>query len=177
MKIIAFAGSNSKHSINKKLVTYAASLFEGADAEVLDLNDFEMPLFSVDLEKEITTPEAIGRFLQKIGSADLLIVSLAENNNSFNAGFKNLFDWNSRIEAKQFQNKPMLLMATSPGARGGTNVLEHAKAIFPRHSADIKAIFSLPSFHVNFEEGKGIINTPLDEQIKKIVKEINTEFS
>ncbi len=177
MKIIAFAGSNSKHSINKKLATYVASLFERADVEVLDLNDFTMPLFSVDLEKEIETPEAIGRFLEKIRSADLLIVSLAENNNSFNAGFKNLFDWNSRIEAKQFQNKPMLLMATSPGARGGTNVLEHAKAIFPRHSADIKAIFSLPSFNENFEEGKGIKNAPLDEHIKNVVKEMRAEFS
>ncbi|MEJ7611714.1 MAG: NAD(P)H-dependent oxidoreductase [Ferruginibacter sp.] len=173
MKIIAFAGSNSKQSINKKLATYAASLFEGATVEVLDLNDFEMPLFSVDLEKEIETPEAIGRFLAKIRSADLLIVSLAENNNSFNAGFKNIFDWNSRIEPKQFQNKPMLLMATSSGARGGSNVLEHAAVIFPRHNAIIKATFSLPSFRENFEDGTGITYLPLDDQLKKIVKEIN----
>ncbi|MEO8255397.1 MAG: NAD(P)H-dependent oxidoreductase, partial [Flavobacterium sp.] len=52
MKITAFGGSNSKHSINKHFATYAASLFENADVEVLDLNDFAMPLFSVDLEKE-----------------------------------------------------------------------------------------------------------------------------
>jgi len=35
MKIIAFAGSPSKNSINKKLATYAASLFENADVEVI----------------------------------------------------------------------------------------------------------------------------------------------
>ena len=44
MKIIAFAGSPSKKSINKKLVTYAAGLFKDATGEVLDLNDYEMPL-------------------------------------------------------------------------------------------------------------------------------------
>jgi chromate reductase len=41
MKIIAFAGSNSRNSINKKLVTYASTLFTGAQVEILDLNDFE----------------------------------------------------------------------------------------------------------------------------------------
>lgn len=176
MKIIAFAGSNSKHSINKKLAAYAASLFKNAETELLDLNDFEKPLFSVDLEKEIPTPEAVNRFLEKIISADLLVVSMAENNNSFNAGFKNHFDWNSRIEAKQFFGKPMLLMSTSPGGRGGMNVLEHAKVIFPRHGADIKATFSLPSFHQHFEEGKGITNAELDRQLREIVSGIENSF-
>ena len=131
-----------------------------------------MPLFSVDVEKEIAKPEAIGRFLAKIASADLLIVSLAENNNSFNAGFKNIFDWNSRIEAKQFQGKKMLLMATSPGKRGGASVLESGAVIFPRHGAEIKATFSLPSFNENFESENGIVNVELNEQLKKIVAEM-----
>jgi len=48
MKIIAFAASNSSNSINKKLATYAASLFQGETIEILDLNDYEMPLFSSD---------------------------------------------------------------------------------------------------------------------------------
>ena len=169
MKIIAFAGSNSKHSINRKLAGYAVSLFSSADAEVLDLNDYQMPLFSVDLEKEIETPEAIARFLAKMASADLLVISLAENNSSFNAGFKNLFDWNSRIMPKQLQEKPVLLMATSPGKRGGSSVLESGKTIFPFHGAVIKETFSLPLFYENFEEGKGITNPEYDEKLKNIV--------
>lgn len=47
MKIIAFGASPSKNSINKKLATYAATLFENAEVEVLDLNDFQMPIFTV----------------------------------------------------------------------------------------------------------------------------------
>lgn len=53
MNVIAFAASSSKKSINKQLVTYAASLLETARVEVLDLNDFELPLFSVDKEQEL----------------------------------------------------------------------------------------------------------------------------
>lgn len=171
MKIIAFGGSPSKKSINKKLATYASSLFENAEVEVLDLNDYQMPLFSVDIEVEIGQHELAKAFLAKMESADFLVISLAENNSNYSAAFKNLFDWCSRITVKVFQQKPMLLMATSPGARGGANVLEIAKNAFPRYGADIKATFSLPSFDANFDVVNGkISNEELDNQLKEIVK-------
>ncbi len=142
MKIVAFGGSNSTQSINKHLATYAASLFENAEVEVLDLNDFAMPLFSVDLEKEVGQHDLAKAFLAKLGSADILVVSLAENNNNYSAAFKNLFDWCSRIAKEVFQQKPMLLLATSPGSRGGASVLEIGRNALPRYGADIKATFS-----------------------------------
>ena len=171
MKIIAFAGSNSQHSINKHLATYAANQFDNAQVEVLDLNDFAMPLFSVDLEKEIGQHEIAKSFLNKLESADILIVSLAENNGNYSAAFKNVFDWSSRILKDVFQQKPMLLMATSPGPRGGASVLEIAKTAFPRYGAQIKGLFSLPSFNVNFDLEKNEISNPeLDNELKTIIK-------
>jgi NAD(P)H-dependent FMN reductase len=170
MKITAFGGSPSKNSINKKLATYAASLFENAEVEVLDLNDFQMPLFSVDIEKEIGQHPLAKVFLEKMASADILVVSLAENNGNYSVAFKNVFDWCSRIGAKVFQDKPMLLMATSPGGRGGASVLEIAKSAFPRYGATIKDTFSLPSFNDNFDVEKGkISNLELDNQLKEMV--------
>ncbi|MFL9831048.1 NAD(P)H-dependent oxidoreductase [Flavobacterium sp. ST-87] len=177
MKIIAFGGSPSKNSINKKLATYAASLFENAEVEVLDLNDYQMPLFSVDIETEIGQPELAKTFLAKIESADFLVVSLAENNGNYSAAFKNLFDWCSRIQKEIFQQKPMLLMATSPGGRGGASVLEIAENAFPRYGANVKATFSLPSFNDNFNVKKvEISNSELDYQLKKIVESIKLNF-
>jgi len=171
MKIIAFAGSNSQQSINKKLSTYAASLFDKVEVEVLDLNDFKMPLFSVDIEKEIGQHPQAKAFLEKISTADILLVSLAEHNGNYSVAFKNVLDWCSRINGKVFQEKPMLLMATSPGARGGASVLEIAKNAFPRYGAIIKATFSLPSFNDNFDVEKGkISNVELDRKLKEIVK-------
>ena len=170
MKIIAFAGSNSQHSINKKLVTYAASLFDNAEVEILDLNDFQMPLFSVDVEKEIGQHPLAKAFLAKISAADILVVSLAENNGNYSVAFKNVFDWCSRIGAKVFQEKPMLLMATSPGVRGGSSVLDIAKNALPRYGGIIKATFSLPSFNDNFDvEKERISNQELDEKLREIV--------
>ncbi|MBF4491736.1 NAD(P)H-dependent oxidoreductase [Flavobacterium sp. MR2016-29] len=171
MKIIAFGGSNSQHSINKRLAAYAASLFENAEVEVLDLNDFAMPLFSVDLEKQVGQHELAKAFLAKLQSADILVVSLAENNNNYSTAFKNLFDWSSRITKEVFQQKPMLLLATSPGSRGGASVLEIGRNALPRYGAQIKGSFSLPAFNANFDlEENKISNTELDKELKDIIK-------
>lgn len=62
MKIIAFGGSPSKNSINKKLAAYAANLFENEDDQVLDLKYFQMPLFSVAIEKTISKQELAKHF-------------------------------------------------------------------------------------------------------------------
>lgn len=171
MKIIAFGASPSKNSINKKLATYSANLFENTEVEVLDLNDFQMPIYTVDLEKEIGYHELAKAFLAKIAEADILVVSMAENNGNYSAAFKNIFDWCTRINAKVFQEKPMLLMATSPGPKGGANVLGIAKNAFPFYGGNIKATFSLPSFEANFDVNNGKISNPeLDKQLKEIIK-------
>jgi NAD(P)H-dependent FMN reductase len=171
MKIIAFGASSSSDSINKKLATYAASLFENATVEVLDLNDFEMPLFNVNIELIIGEHEIADAFLSKIKNADLLVISMAEHNGNYSAAFKNIFDWCTRINGKVFQEKPMLLLATSPGARGGASVLEIAKNAFPKYGATIKASFSLPHFDDNFDVENGRIkNVEYNAQLKEIVK-------
>ena len=167
-QIIAFAGSNSKESINKQLAVYAASLVENADVKILDLNNFELPLFGVDLEAEIGQPDNAHKFLDEIRSSDGIILSLAEHNGAYSAVFKNLLDWMSRIEGKTFFGKPMLLMATSPGGRGGQSVLAIAKDRFPRHSAQIIADFSLPNFGNNFIDGKITNKEFNDELINKV---------
>ncbi|MBP1841061.1 NADPH-dependent FMN reductase [Formosa algae] len=171
--IIAFAGSNSKQSINKQLAAYAAGLVLDTEYTVLDLNDFEVPLYSVDAELENGLPDQAVRLVEMIKKADGLIISLAEHNGAYTAVFKNMFDWMSRIEPKTFQNKPMLLMATSPGARGGLSVLDMAKDRFPRHDAQIVSTFSLPSFYENFSEGK-LSNPELEAQLLEDIKLFKT---
>jgi NAD(P)H-dependent FMN reductase len=171
MKIIAFGASPSKNSINKKLATYAAHLIENGEVDILDLNDFQMPIYTVDIEPEIGQHPLAQAFLDKIATADMLVISMAENNGNYSSAFKNIFDWCTRINAKVFQEKPMVLMATSPGARGGANVLEIAKNAFPFYGGNIKATFSLPNFDDNFDVlNLRISNPELDNQLKEIIK-------
>ena len=161
MKIIVFGGSNSKNSINKKFAVYASTFFEGSDVEILDLNDYVLPLFSVDLEAEKGIHENAIKFYDKIQSADLIIMSLAENNGSYTAAFKNLLDWMSRHEGKVFGNRKVFLLSTSDGGRGGLGVMEAALSRLPRHGAEILAHYSFPTFQNNFTIEKGITNPDL----------------
>ena len=114
MKIFAFAGSNSSTSINKKLVVFSLRSFPNDQINLIDLNDYEMPIFSVDREKN-GFPKEASLFLENISDCDVIICSLSENNRNFSVAFKNVFDWCSRINPKVFQDKKMFLMTTSPG--------------------------------------------------------------
>ena len=53
MKLVVFAASSSSKSINKTLATYAASLLDDVSIDILDLNDYELPLYSEDKEGDI----------------------------------------------------------------------------------------------------------------------------
>jgi NAD(P)H-dependent FMN reductase len=171
-KIIAFGASSSKDSINKQLAIYAAGQFENASVEVLDLNEYEMPIFSTDKEEESGIPKLATDFYNKIGSADLLVISFAEHNGAYSSAFKNIFDWISRIHSKTFQEKQTLILSTSPGPRGGSSVLEIVKNRLPFQGADVKGSFSLPSFNDNFDKKNGITNTALNSQLLEIIKSI-----
>ncbi len=152
-KVIAFGASNSKNSINKKLAISAAKQLKSASPEILDLNDFPLPIYGIDEETSNGFPEKAEAFNVLLQKTDGIIISLAEHNGSYSAVFKNLFDWLSRIENSVWKDKPMLLMSTSPGGRGGQGVLTTASATFSRMGAKGLVVFSLPSFNQNFQDG------------------------
>jgi NAD(P)H-dependent FMN reductase len=172
-RIVAFAASSSSRSINKQLVTYAAGLIDGVEVEILDLNDFELPLFSVDREDELGQPELAQAFLEKITSSAGVIISFAEHNGCYSAAYKNIYDWASRISPKVYQDKPMVLLATSPGGRGGKSVLELAASQIPRFGGEVIASISVPWFTENFDADNGaMINAEIAAQIKQAVNNL-----
>ena len=170
MKLLAFAASNSKYSINKQLVVYATGLMKDVEIELLDIHDYEMPIFSIDRENENGIPELAHRFYNKIGAADALLISFAEHNSSYTAAYKNLFDWASRIHARVYQDKPMIMLSTSPGSRGGASVLDTALASAGRFGGDVKASLPVPSFHTNFDMEKGKLKNPeINAQLEEVL--------
>lgn len=161
-KIITIAGTNSQKSINKRLLSYSSGLLEYAELISIDLNDYVLPIYGVDFEEENGIPTAIKRLNELFDKADGFIIALAEHNGTYTAVFKNTLDWLSRANMKVWREKPVLLMATSPGGRGGSTVLQAAVNYFPFLGANVVADFSLPSFFDNFSED-GISNEDLKE--------------
>ncbi|MBL4771039.1 MAG: NAD(P)H-dependent oxidoreductase [Planctomycetes bacterium] len=170
MKILAFGASTSSTSINRRFANYAASQVPGAQVTELDLRDYSLPMYSVDEEGANGIPKRAQDFRDQILAHDRIVISLAEHNGSYASAFKNLYDWTSRIDAKVWAGKPLLLLATSPGGRGGATVLEAAKATFPFMGGDVKASFSLPAFQDNFVDGEGIKDPELAAALADAIK-------
>ena len=171
MKVLAFAASNSRQSINRHLVSYVSGLLNNTDVEILDLNDYEMPLFSIDRENAMQAPPDKARqFFNKITDSDGVIISFAEHNGSVTAAYKNLFDWTSRIDRKVYQGKPLALFSTSPGPGGGRNVLDAAISSLPHFGGTVIASLSIPRFPTVFDvPNSQITDIETETRIKRVI--------
>lgn len=177
LKILVFGASNSQKSINKKLATYASKLLKNATTTILDLNDFEMPIYGIDKEEKHGIPEKAKQFSNLINDHDGILISLAEHNGNFTVAFKNITDWISRLEGKTWKDKKMVLLSTSTGGRGGANVMGIALKSFPYAGADIISHFSLPKFFVNFDDERGILDAELNEDFRKAMNTFEDAIS
>jgi chromate reductase len=149
------------------LISYAARFLVDEEVEIIDINDYEMPLYSVDRERETGIPQQAWQFYEKIGDADTLLIAFAEHNGFYTAAYKNLFDWTSRIDRKVYQGKPAVLLATSPGPGGARRVLQVAKESAPIFGMDVQADLSIPRFYENFDMEYDLVNnSEIQEQLE-----------
>ena len=83
-RIVVIGASSSSNSINRKLANYAAKSIS-FDTEIIDLNlnDFEMPIYSEDLQNSLGIPQKAFDFKREISKSDALVISLAEHNGSY----------------------------------------------------------------------------------------------
>jgi NAD(P)H-dependent FMN reductase len=135
-RILAFAGSARRDSFNKKLVAIAAhgARQAGADVTLIDLADFELPLFNQDLEAEKGLPAAVVALKQLFVEHQGLLVSCPEYNSSITPLLKNTIDWVSRQAPGEgplaaYKGKVATLMSASPGVLGGLRGLAHVRSI------------------------------------------------
>lgn len=174
-KILAFAGSARKESWNKKLIQVAADFAQtaGADVTLIDLADYELPLFNQDLEEK-GVPENALRLKELFLSHDGLFISAPEYNSSITPLLKNTIDWVSRpsddYEGLQgFRGKTAALLSASPGGWGGMRGLVHLRDILGNIGVTmVPSEAAVPKAHEAFDENGSL----LDEQTSKRVQSV-----
>lgn len=172
-KVIGFAGSNSSQSINAQLVSYVLSKLDNESQKYIDLVAFEIPMYNIDTEQASGIPIDVQLLKNEIAKADGLILSVNEHNGAWSAFFKNIFDWLSRADRNFLQDTKVLLMSTSPGARGASSALAYAKQTLPRFGAQVVESFSFPSFQENFNSETSTIT---DATLQMGVQEVIASF-
>lgn len=135
-KILAFAGSLRKDSVNKKLIKIAVEGARAAGALVtlIDLADLRMPIYDGDLEDKEGLPENGKKLKDLFLSHDGLLIASPEYNSSISGVLKNCIDWISRPQPNEeyliaFKNKVAGLLSASPGYFGGARGLVHLRSI------------------------------------------------
>lgn len=104
MKVLCFAGSLRKDSLNKLYVRCAAKLpreQSELDVEVVDLWEYSLPVYNQDLEPN-QFPAAAVALDEKVKAAQALVISSPENNGAIAAVSKNTFGavrglWHTRV--------------------------------------------------------------------------------
>ena len=176
-KIIAFSGSNSSKSINQQFVKYVSRLITDVSVEVIDLRDYDAPIYSSDLEQE-GIPLPIKELALKLEEGDAYIVSTPEHNGSLPAFFKNILDWSSRNNPKFFGGHPVMLLSASPGGYGGANALADLEKKMKYFGGEVIAKYSLASFNNNFDSSQGVVSdTETDHKINEAVESFMTSLS
>lgn len=172
MKILGFAASNSENSINKKLIKYVINKIGNDNnntKEILDINDYEMPIYSIDKEIKNGINNKAINFYEKIKESDLIIISFAEYNGTYTSAYKNIFDWVSRINPKVFENKKLIYFSTSPGEYGAMNVLMQAVNSVTYFGGELIGYKNLPLFYDNFDiEKNKLMNEEFNDYLENL---------
>jgi NAD(P)H-dependent FMN reductase len=135
-RILAFAGSARRESFNKKLIAIAVAGARqaGADVTLIDLGDYQMPLYNGDLEAANGLPATAVELKQLFLDHNGLLLSCPEYNSSITPLLKNSLDWVSRPlpgegELAAYKGKVAGLVSASPGRLGGLRGLVHVRSI------------------------------------------------
>lgn len=152
-KVLAFSGSNSPNSINQQLAAYASGLLNDLPSLLINLRDFPMEIFGLEVMETRGIPEGADKLYKLIQEHDAFIIAVSENNHSVSAVFKNAMDWISRVGTSYdvFKNKPVLLLGTSPGPGGAAFAIRHAKDIISLLKGSVVDTLPVPGFYKNVE--------------------------
>jgi chromate reductase len=125
LRLLAFAASLRRESWNRKLLGLAADLAReaGAEVDVAEFREFDMPLYDADLLALSGIPAGAGELARRVGPADGLLLASPEYNFSLPGTLKNAIDWVSRVRPVPLRGKSALLLSASNGQIGGVRGL------------------------------------------------------
>jgi NAD(P)H-dependent FMN reductase len=174
MKVLLFAASLRKGSVNKKLLNVIARLVaeRGNEIEVMDFADFNVPLYHGDFENNFGIPDGAKKFIQVIQKVNAVIISSPEYNYSTPGTLKNLIDWVSRAKPMPLAKLPVMLTSASPSMVGGSRGLLHTATTLESCGVYVfSKMFSLPNAYEAFANDGNLKEAGLQQCLVKNLSE------
>ncbi len=182
-KLLVFAGSTRQHSYNRRLAQVAAGMAReaGADVTLMELSDFDIPLYNADLEAR-GTPTDVLRLKQVLSDHPAWIICSPEYNGSYTALLKNTIDWASspvkgnpdwQDGGKSFRGKVVGMLSASPGALGGLRSQSHLGPLLTNLECWLAPkAFALGSAGSAFDESGALVQQAHRDRVRAVVGQV-----
>ena len=172
MRLLAFAASLKRESLNRKLITLAVGLAREAQVEVdlAHFREFDMPLYDADLQSSTGFPEGARELARRIEAVDGLMIASPEYNYSLPGTLKNAIDWVSRMKPMPLRGKHGVLLAASTSLVGGSRGLWALRV--PLEGLGVMLLpemFALAQAPQAFDEHGKLKDPELQERLRKLV--------
>lgn len=183
-RVLVFAGSARRDSLNKKLAraAHASAKAAGAEATFVDLDDYPMPLYHGDLEAASGMPEEARELRALFLAHDALLIASPENNSSVTSLLKNTIDWLSRDVGDgkgadsglaPWRGKVAGLLAASPGAFGGVRHLPHLRQVLAGLGVTVVGTqVAVPKAHEAFAADGSLADERVAKQVRSLAESV-----
>lgn len=178
MKVLMFAASFRRESLNKKLIRYAYHLMPtGHEVILKEFEEYVMPLYNGDLEVDSGIPDAAQKFIEDIAQVDAIIISSPEYNFGIPGTLKNAIDWSSRVHPVPWNRKQVLLLGASPSLVGTNRGLWQIRQSLEALSAFVYPdMLGLAQANKAFDEHDQLKEEPMTVQLQKLLNKF-TEYA
>ena len=133
LRIPVLVGSVRRGRQSIKVARFASDRLRraGAEAPLLDLADFDLPIMEERLYRRDDPPPGLVPFSEAIRGADAVVIVSPEYNGSMPGVLKNALDY----IYGEWERKPVGIVTLSAGAFGGVQVHNHLQLLFLRLKA------------------------------------------
>ncbi len=171
--ILILAGSVRIGRKSPRVVAYFKNYIENnklATAEVLDLKEYNFPVFDERLRFQKNPTKAMLKFSSKIKSADGIIIVTPEYNGGYPPALKNAID----LLYEEWHRKPVAIATVSDGAFGGSQVITSLQfTLWKMRAWTVPAMFPVPKVGESFSE-EGVPADPVatDKRANAFISEL-----
>lgn len=139
-------------------------------SEILDLKEYNFPIFEGTLKTLIDPAENVLEFADKIKSSDGIIIVTPEYNGGYPASLKNAID----LLYEEWKHKPIAIVTVSSGPFAGSQALVSLQfTLWKMMAWTIPAMFSVPMVDKAYDEnGKPMDKSNSDKLAAIFIKEL-----
>jgi NAD(P)H-dependent FMN reductase len=141
-----------------------------ATSEILDLNNYNFPLFEERLQYQTSPLADAIDFAERIKASDGVIIVTPEYNGGYPASIKNVID----LLYNEWHRKPVAISTVSNGSFGGNQSLISIQFVLWKMKAwTVPALFPVPDVSVTFgKDGKPADKQKTDKKASNFINEL-----